>query len=159
MIASHQPEVNGIAEADMFVLGDSDDEGDGDPNTNTIDVGPVGPDFKSHTTTEPPPYDDSSPSIHHRLDDEISTSLSSLASGASEPTSSDPFMYYIQPGDTLSSISLKLGIDVRICCHHIFNSLSDHEPFIAGEKTSPSEQPTSEHPIHNSSHTPYAPLS
>ena len=86
----------------MFVLGDSDDE-DGDEL--------VGSTFEE-TSQLPPPYREIQSEHSPVREVQPSPIVETVSSEA--PSSSDPSKYYIQPGDTLASVSLKLGIDVSI---------------------------------------------
>lgn len=92
--------MNGASEADMFVLGDSDDEDEDGLVGSTMD----------ETSQLPPPYREIQ--SEHSPIREVQPSPTLETPSSEAPSSSDPSKYYIQPGDTLASISLKLGIDV-----------------------------------------------
>lgn len=114
-------EVNDVPENEMFTIGDSDDE-------EELEGGDRGRREESERAAaaaeglSPPPYtallsaseSSATPSNDHAAPSPPTThpaSNGSLLSGV--VSSSDPSKYYIQPGDTLSALSLRLGVDVR----------------------------------------------
>lgn len=108
-------EVNGVMENDMFTIGDSDEENDEDEKGEEAE----GESYRGADSL-PPPYSALSPSSssegHNHLPPAPVTETPP-PQPSSPPglvvSTSDPTKYYIQPGDTLSAISLRLGIDVR----------------------------------------------
>lgn len=118
-------EVNGVVEEDMFVLEDSDDEAeDSDmrrtPNAPPADAPPP------YLPVDPPPIDEGL--IKAPAHDADPTGSALEPGGTVEPLpvvangneiggassrSSIPLRHYITPGDTLSGLSLKYGVDAR----------------------------------------------
>ncbi|KAF8311045.1 hypothetical protein DL93DRAFT_1511873 [Clavulina sp. PMI_390] len=125
-------EVNDVLENDMFTIGDDEDDGEEEQSPSRLDCEaekdlPPPPPYStedSNTTTYEPPLASeaissapSSSAVPATISSSPSSSpsLSTAGQEASLQTtasSSDPRKYYIEPGDTLSGISLKLGVDV-----------------------------------------------
>lgn len=107
----------GVLESDMFTIGDDEDEVEVDGKDGN-ELG-LGRDTKKDGIFEPPPYSEKDQAIvAHEKPDDVAANPHKIQTQSPEeenPTSSsssDPTKYYIQPKDTLSGISLKLGIDV-----------------------------------------------
>lgn len=119
--------VDGVEER-LFVLEDSDDDDDedtgkGERNGNDGREGLEGRDVTKEMD-QPPPYSEAPTPTHTSTEPDVIDVLfstptfddvpeqSAPSTAAESSSTSDPFKYYIQPGDTLSGISLKFGVDV-----------------------------------------------
>lgn len=131
-------EVNGLMESEMFTIGDSDDEEqDEDKKEDGRDrderLGNIGMAMNGDASDvsgtrldipDPPPYSEAdqpqtvAPIYHEQLDATTNLAKPTHSSSHEIPSHfqtvqpSDQTKYYIQPKDTLSGISLKLGINV-----------------------------------------------
>jgi hypothetical protein len=131
-------EVNGLTESEMFTIGDSDDEEEEenkeeDGRDGEEKLGGLGitmnkdPSDVSGTRLDipgPPPYSEADQMqtvapVYHGQSDTIAkpkpthSSSHEIQTHSQTVQPSDPTKYYIQSKDTLSGISLKLGINVR----------------------------------------------
>lgn len=159
-----------VRDEDLFAIGDEEDE-DGeemDDGHDSLTDGDSGP-GEEVSSTPPPAYvelgDEASQSwsaarpgynaveknsvdvqgIHGDLVDKSDTL--SKANEQLEVSSSPPSKYYIRPGDTLTGIALRFGIDVRLSLFLTSFNLTD--VFLSGPYTLPPEPPSAEHTQHN----------
>ena len=128
-------EVNGLMESEMFTIGDSDDEEqDEDQKEDGRDGDASDVCGTRLDVPDPPPYSEAEQlqtvaPVYHEQSDAItnlakpahsssheiqspSETVQTCEEEANVASPSDPTKYYIQPKDTLSGISLKLGINV-----------------------------------------------
>ncbi|KAA1467459.1 hypothetical protein DENSPDRAFT_832513 [Dentipellis sp. KUC8613] len=102
----------GVKDEDVFILGDEDDAEDTAPGGGETDMARSSP---------PPPYSTDLPSPSSQTPAPIHD-LSESSSGVNSPDSSNkgqsstPDKYHIKPGDTLTGIALRFGVDGRALC-------------------------------------------
>lgn len=114
-------EVHDVLEGDMFTIGDDDDDGE-----EGVELDDMAPEADEKATTGIrgvellPPYS-SAPTSDSRGRGDSSSSHPSTPPTPPPPSdnptptstsSSDPNKYYIQSGDTLSAIALRISVDV-----------------------------------------------
>lgn len=114
-------EVNDVLENEMFTIGDSDDEEELESGNRDRREGKESESAAAAAELSPRPYSallsvsesSTTPSNDH-APPPLPHPVANVASLSGVVSSSDPSKYYIQPGDTLSALSLRLGVDVRV---------------------------------------------
>ena len=127
-------EICGVEEDDKFVIGE-DESGDEEANARMphgSGKSAAGPSGTPSQKDKPPPYEEvkslPSPEALNRSSatanpiGNLHSEESSSGSGPAPFPTEGPSRYYIQPGDTLSGISLRFGINVRTLYTHTLAS-------------------------------------
>lgn len=117
-----------VRDEDVFAIGDEDEEDEGGSRTHEA---------HSVDSTPPPAYVELSEEVSQTwstgepsLKDEptvIEPSDEGPSEKVEQETTSAPSKYYIKPGDTLTGIALRFGIDVSLFI--IFKPLPIHDGF------------------------------